>query len=65
MRLDKDELEAYTLPWEKPHGKPQTCRRLFAGHPMKQVRARSYSETLGYSRSCLAMTMRWIWLVPS
>jgi len=37
----------YTLPWEKPDGKPHTCRLLFRWPADDQhVKARSYSETV-------------------
>jgi integrase len=37
----------YTLPWEKPDGKPRTCRLLFRWPSDDQhVKARSYSETV-------------------
>jgi integrase len=37
----------YTLPWEKPGGKPHTCRLLFRWPADDQhVKARSYSETV-------------------
>lgn len=37
----------YTLPWEKPGGKPHTCRILFRWPADdKHVKARSYSETV-------------------
>lgn len=38
---------AYTLPWEKPDGRPHTCRLLFRWPSDDQhVKARSYSETV-------------------
>ncbi len=37
----------YTLPWEKPEGKPHTCRLLFRWpSDDKHIKARSYSETV-------------------
>jgi integrase len=37
----------YTLPWERPDGKPHTCRLLFRWPTDDQhVKARSYSETV-------------------
>jgi len=38
---------SYTLPWEKPDGKPHTCRLLFRW-PLdaQHVKSRSYSETV-------------------
>jgi integrase len=37
----------YTLPWEKPDGKPHTCRLMFRWSSDDQhVKSRSYSETV-------------------
>ncbi|MBV9095687.1 MAG: site-specific integrase [Streptosporangiaceae bacterium] len=37
----------YTLPWEKPAGKPHTCNILFRWHTDDQhIKARNYSETV-------------------
>ena len=37
----------YTLPWEKPEGKPYTCRLLFRWpSDDKHIKARSYSESV-------------------
>ena len=39
--------QPFTLPWEKPGGKPHTCNVLFRWHTDGQhVKARNYSETV-------------------
>jgi hypothetical protein len=37
----------------------------FASMSADRARNLDHADGAGYFRSCLAMTMRWIWLVPS
>jgi hypothetical protein len=47
----------YTLPWEKPGGKPHTCKLLFhLPSDDQHVTARSYSETVWKPRRCQGRT---------
>ena len=44
--VEKYPPRSYTLPWEKPDGKPHTCSILFRWYTDDQhVKARNYSET--------------------
>ena len=45
--IDRYAPRPYTLPWEKPGGKPHTCKLLFRWpSDDEHVKARSYSETV-------------------
>jgi integrase len=47
QHIDRYPPRPYTLPWEKPGGKPHTCKLLFRWPSDDQhVKARSYSETV-------------------
>lgn len=47
QHVEKYPPRPYTLPWEKPGGKPHTCSILFRWPTDGQhVKARSYSETI-------------------
>jgi integrase len=47
QHVDRYPPRPYTLPWEKPGGKPHTCKLLFRWpSDDEHVKARSYSETV-------------------